>query len=340
MLSVIHPSSNQHLGVFPSNSSSYHGYSVQQNQINSNTAYDINYYDKKWLLQQQLLQQQQEQVQQQQQYPSSWSQASYLFHSVHSQYNNKYSNGFDNAANSVCVNTTNENNSQSSSSRLPSITQSNSYGGGCYTPNHSQTKSSSPTTSNTIAPINNGTLIAKDYSKPLFVDCSIEYELPNAPKVPKNSEPILMIHPAYRVHKTAKRTLPSSSSSKQKKSLTSSNRIVQERAPAPLVSLYPPVSNNGSVHIPSSSKGHKRAYSQLSSSNFISNTGAFTQINPYQAINANNPYNCCNCYEQTAAKRCCISAPNNFEEFKRQQHLMHLQAQFSLYIRNGGESFW
>ena len=39
---------------------------------------------------------------------------------------------------------------------------------------------------------------AKDYTKPLFVDCSIEYELPNAPKIPKNSEPILMIHPAYK----------------------------------------------------------------------------------------------------------------------------------------------
>ncbi|XP_059086384.1 uncharacterized protein LOC131883069 [Tigriopus californicus] len=37
----------------------------------------------------------------------------------------------------------------------------------------------------------------KDYSKPLFVDCSIEYDLPNAPKIPKNSDPILMIHPAY-----------------------------------------------------------------------------------------------------------------------------------------------
>ena len=35
---------------------------------------------------------------------------------------------------------------------------------------------------------------SKDFTKTLFVDCSIEYELPNAPKIPKNSEPILMIH--------------------------------------------------------------------------------------------------------------------------------------------------
>ena len=38
----------------------------------------------------------------------------------------------------------------------------------------------------------------KDLSSPLFVDCSIEYELPNAPKIPKNSSPILMIHPEYK----------------------------------------------------------------------------------------------------------------------------------------------
>ena len=41
----------------------------------------------------------------------------------------------------------------------------------------------------------------KDFSKPLFVDCSIEYELPNAPKIPKNSLPILMIHPGFQQKK-------------------------------------------------------------------------------------------------------------------------------------------
>eukprot|EP00096_Caligus_rogercresseyi_P004729 TRINITY_DN1915_c0_g1_i1.p1 TRINITY_DN1915_c0_g1~~TRINITY_DN1915_c0_g1_i1.p1 ORF type:complete len:362 (-),score=96.43 TRINITY_DN1915_c0_g1_i1:574-1659(-) len=33
--------------------------------------------------------------------------------------------------------------------------------------------------------------------KPLFVDCSVEYELPNVPKVPDNSLPLLVIHPGY-----------------------------------------------------------------------------------------------------------------------------------------------
>lgn len=41
----------------------------------------------------------------------------------------------------------------------------------------------------------------KDYFKPLFVDCSIEYDLPNAPKIPKNSAPILMVDPmGFRYH--------------------------------------------------------------------------------------------------------------------------------------------
>lgn len=39
----------------------------------------------------------------------------------------------------------------------------------------------------------------KDYSIPLHVDCSVEYELPNAAKPPAGArvEPLLMIHPCY-----------------------------------------------------------------------------------------------------------------------------------------------
>ncbi|CAH1163707.1 unnamed protein product [Phaedon cochleariae] len=41
--------------------------------------------------------------------------------------------------------------------------------------------------------------VQKDYSRPLHVDCSIEYELPNAAKPPQGvkNEPLLMIHPYY-----------------------------------------------------------------------------------------------------------------------------------------------
>lgn len=39
----------------------------------------------------------------------------------------------------------------------------------------------------------------KDFSRPLHVDCSVEYELPNQAKPPQGiqSEPLLMIHPCY-----------------------------------------------------------------------------------------------------------------------------------------------
>lgn len=48
-------------------------------------------------------------------------------------------------------------------------------------------------------------VVPKEFSKPLFVDCSIEYELPNAPKIPKNSEPILMIYNNPNKLKSAKK---------------------------------------------------------------------------------------------------------------------------------------
>ena len=39
--------------------------------------------------------------------------------------------------------------------------------------------------------------LGKDICKPLHVDCSIEYDLGNQPKIPKDSAPLLIIHPAY-----------------------------------------------------------------------------------------------------------------------------------------------
>ena len=38
---------------------------------------------------------------------------------------------------------------------------------------------------------------AKDVSQPLHVDCSIEYDLGAQPKIPKDSAPLLIIHPDY-----------------------------------------------------------------------------------------------------------------------------------------------
>ena len=68
-----------------------------------------------------------------------------------------------------------------------------------------QTSSSSTASASEVGQMKPRGLMApppgKDFSKPLFVDCSIEYELPNAPKIPKNSLPILMIHPGYQQKK-------------------------------------------------------------------------------------------------------------------------------------------
>merc|ERR1711899_559659 len=35
-------------------------------------------------------------------------------------------------------------------------------------------------------------------SKSLFVDCSVEYELPMVPKIPPDSQPLLVIHPGWQ----------------------------------------------------------------------------------------------------------------------------------------------
>lgn len=38
----------------------------------------------------------------------------------------------------------------------------------------------------------------KDLSQPLHVDCSVEYDLGHQPKIPKDSAPLLIIHPAFQ----------------------------------------------------------------------------------------------------------------------------------------------
>ncbi|XP_043199525.1 histone-lysine N-methyltransferase 2D-like [Amphibalanus amphitrite] len=47
----------------------------------------------------------------------------------------------------------------------------------------------------------------KDLSQPLFVDTTVEYDLPKAAYPPDNSEPLLMVHPQYFEHLRHRRTL-------------------------------------------------------------------------------------------------------------------------------------
>ena len=84
-----------------------------------------------------------------------------------------------------------------------SSTSSSMASSGSSSTRRTTTTSSAPSSNSNLAtslptlPQNSVKTTSKDFFKPLFVDCSIEYDLPNAPKIPKNSEPILMIHPSY-----------------------------------------------------------------------------------------------------------------------------------------------
>uniref|UniRef100_A0A0K2TCE5 Uncharacterized protein n=1 Tax=Lepeophtheirus salmonis TaxID=72036 RepID=A0A0K2TCE5_LEPSM len=72
--------------------------------------------------------------------------------------------------------------------------------------------------------------------KPLFVDCSVEYELPNVPKVPKNSLPLLVIHPGYEPKNDQHHSESGSPSSSG-----ANNRMARKRDAS---SLQQPNSNN------------------------------------------------------------------------------------------------
>merc|ERR1712045_30531 len=46
--------------------------------------------------------------------------------------------------------------------------------------------------------VRNLSSLGTSLSKPLFVDCSVEYELPMVPKIPPDSQPLLVIHPGWQ----------------------------------------------------------------------------------------------------------------------------------------------
>lgn len=111
-----------------------------------------------------------------------------------------------------------------------------------------------PPTSRNIVP-GSTSVPLKDYSQPLHVDCSVEYELPSQVKPPPgNSEPLLMIHPCYyRRAERERRTLfvnnmppraSSSSSASTSSSSTSRHRRSTKSASAVAPSQHnhqPPV---------------------------------------------------------------------------------------------------
>ncbi|XP_037073456.1 uncharacterized protein LOC119094504, partial [Pollicipes pollicipes] len=57
--------------------------------------------------------------------------------------------------------------------------------------------------------VSSSTDAARDLSQPLFVDTTVEYDLPKEAYPPENSEPLLIVHPQYFEHLRHRRTLGS-----------------------------------------------------------------------------------------------------------------------------------
>ncbi|XP_059613408.1 centrosomal and chromosomal factor [Phlebotomus argentipes] len=76
----------------------------------------------------------------------------------------------------------------------------------------------------------------KDYSIPLHVDCSVEYELPNAAKPPAGArvEPLLMIHPCYFRKMESQRRSPfiNNMPNSSRSATTAAGSVITGTAPA------------------------------------------------------------------------------------------------------------
>lgn len=73
--------------------------------------------------------------------------------------------------------------------------------------------------------------IQKDYSRPLHVDCSVEYELPNQAKPPVGvrNEPLLMIHPCYFRKIESQRRSPFVNNLPTRQQVVAKRRLQQQR---------------------------------------------------------------------------------------------------------------
>ena len=80
-----------------------------------------------------------------------------------------------------------------------------------------------------------------ELSKPLYVDCSVEYELPMVPKIPSDSQPLLVIHPGWQQKRRITR-----SSSQQRLQMEQQHRMALQQqyhmycAQCPPQALHPP----------------------------------------------------------------------------------------------------
>lgn len=73
--------------------------------------------------------------------------------------------------------------------------------------------------------------LQKDYTRPLHVDCSVEYELPNQAKPPAGvrNEPLLMIHPCYFRKIESQRRSPFVNNLPNRQQVVAKRRLQQQR---------------------------------------------------------------------------------------------------------------
>lgn len=73
--------------------------------------------------------------------------------------------------------------------------------------------------------------LQKDYTRPLHVDCSVEYELPNQAKPPVGvrNEPLLMIHPCYFRKIESQRRSPFVNNLPTRQQVVAKRRLQQQR---------------------------------------------------------------------------------------------------------------
>ena len=84
-----------------------------------------------------------------------------------------------------------------------------------------------------------------ELSKPLYVDCSVEYELPMVPKIPSDGQPLLVIHPGWQQKRRITR-----SSSQQRLQMEQQHRMALQQQYHMYCAQCPPGGQQPALHPP------------------------------------------------------------------------------------------
>lgn len=162
----------------------------------------------------------------------------------------------------------------------------------------------------------------KDYSIPLHVDCSVEYELPNQAKPPVGSrvEPLLMIHPCYFRKMESQRRSPFINNMPNSSARSSNNTNSQPNVTA--------VSSSSTAPKTNMSSSRRTNAPVVATNSVIASASAKNQSNAHLMTNPN-----------------VISHQNHMQQQQHQQHMSHhtqglqqnhhqnLQAQIDEYVQ-------